>query len=173
MCYFGCNANKELLVKRKTNMRNAFYILCSIVITGCAKQNNCSPSSQSFTFQLNKSIDTSGNEVKTLDGSSRVFKFQYNYEHCEGAIGAAVSREIYFEIPATVQSNFSYADESLPQANAVIYLIAPIDPSLRIKKIVSGSIQGAQINSTKWHITASIDSGTEIINFEEDFIRAE
>jgi hypothetical protein len=163
---------KNCLSKEK-NMRHAFYILCSILITGCAKQNNCTPSSQSFTFQLNKSIDTSAKEVKTIDGSSRVFKFGYNYEHCEGVIGARVSREIYFELPATVQSNFSYADESLPQANAVIYLIAPIDPSLRIKKIVSGSIQGVQITPTKWHITASIDSGTEIINFEEDFISAE
>lgn len=159
--------------KKKTNMRTAFFILCCILIAGCDKKEDCTPSSQSFTFQLNKSIDTSANEVQTIDGNSHVFKFHYNYEQCEGAIGGYVRREIYFEVPATVQSNFSYADESLQQANAIVYLIAPINPSLRIKKIVSGSIQGTQINPEKWHITASVNSGTETINFEEDFIRAD
>jgi hypothetical protein len=172
MCYFGCNANKELHVKRKTNMRT-FYILGIILFTGCAKKDDCTPSSQSFTFQLNKAIDTSGNEVKAIDGSFHVFKFQYNYEQCEGIVGAPVSREIYFEVPATVQSSFSYAEESFQQVNAVVYLKAPINPSLRIKQIVSGVIHGTQINPTKWHITASVNSGSETINFDEDFIKAD
>lgn len=153
-------------------MNKAFYILSIFLIAGCDKQNDCTPSSQSFTFQLNKSIDILGNEVKVKEGGSCVFKFQYNYEQCEGVVGAPVSREIYFEVPATIQNNFSYANENWQQANAFVYLNAPNSPSLRIRNIVSGSIQGTQINSTKWRIIASVNSGTETISFEEDFIKA-
>lgn len=173
MGYLDATQIKNSLSNQKNNMRNAFYILCSILIAGCAKQDDCTPSSQSFTFQVSKSVDISASEVKAINGSSTVFKFQYNYEQCEGAVGSPVSREIYFEVPTTLQNNFSYANESLLQSNAVIYLKAPIDPALRIKRIVSGTIQGTKINLTKWHITASVNSGSEVINFENDFIRTD
>jgi hypothetical protein len=154
-------------------MRTAVF-LCFILFAGCAKnENNCTPSSQSYTFQSNKSIDTSAHTVSLVNGSQTVFKFQYNYEQCEGVVGAAVSREIYFELPSATQNDFSYSNESLTNANMLVYLIAPISPSLRIQKPVQGSIRGTQISSTKWHITASLNTGTEIINFEEDFLKIE
>ena len=103
-------------------MKPALYVLCIFLLASCAKDNdNCTPSSESFIFQANKSIDTSSHEVYVVDGNSTVFKFQHNYEQCEGAVGARVSRDIYFEVPAT-QSRFQYANESLLQANVLVYL---------------------------------------------------
>lgn len=154
-------------------MRAALF-LGLILFAGCAKnENNCTPSSQSYTFQTNKSIDTSAHAVSLVNGGQTVFKFQYNYEQCEGVVGAPVSREIYFEIPSTTQNDFSYSNESLSNANTFVYLLAPILPSLRIQKPVQGSIHGTLINSNKWHITASLNNGTETIQFDEDFLKIE
>jgi hypothetical protein len=158
---------------KKENMKTAWCILGIFLLIGCTKNDpNCTPSSQSFTFQANRSVDTSGYQVSATSGNNIVFKFQHNYEHCEGVVGAAISREIYFEVPST-QSSFQYSNESLLPANVFLYLKAPISPSLRITRISQGSIHGTQINTTKWHITASLISGTETINFDEDFIRIE
>jgi len=158
---------------KKHNMKPALCILCIFLLASCAKDNdNCTPSSESFIFQANRSIDTSSHEVYVVDGNSTVFKFQHNYEQCEGAVGARVSRDIYFEVPAT-QSRFQYANESLLQANVLVYLRAPINPSLRISKVVQGTIEGTQVSASKWHIAAALVSGGEVINFDRDFTRIE
>ena len=171
MCYFEATQGKDCLSNEKENMKTALCIIGLFLISSCAKDdNNCMPSSQSYTFQANKSIDTSAHEVSVVSGSSIVFKFQHNYEQCEGVVGARVSREVYFEVPA-MQSNFQYTNESLLPANVFVYLKAPIDPSLRTTRVVLGSVHGTQINASKWHITASLISGGETINFDEDFIR--
>jgi hypothetical protein len=154
-------------------MKTALCILCIFLLAGCAKdENNCTPSSQSFAFQANKSIDTTSHEVSVIVGNSTVFKFQHNYEKCEGVVGARVSREIYFEVPAT-QSHFQYANESLLQANVLVFLRAPINPSLRISKVIQGTIQGTQVSASKWHINASLISGGETTNFDQDFTMIE
>lgn len=154
-------------------MKTTLSILCIFLLASCAKDDNhCTPSSQSFTFQANKSIDTSLHEVSVIGGNNTVFKFQYNYEQCEGAVGARVRREIYFEVPVT-QNQFQYANESLLQANVLVYLIAPINPSLRIAKVVQGNIQGTRISSSKWHINGTIISGGETTNFDQDFTMIE
>jgi len=154
-------------------MKTVLFVVSIIILGGCAKnENNCSPSSQYFTFQTNKSMDTSAHEISVISGSSTVFKFQHNYEQCEGVVGAPVSREVYLEIPAT-QTNFQYANESLLQANVLVYLRTPINPSLRLTKVIQGTVQGTQVNASKWHITASLISGGETIIFNTDFTRIE
>ena len=159
---------------QKENMKTALSILVIFLLIGCTKNDpNCIPSSQSFTFQANRSVDTSGYEVSAASGNNIVFKFQHNYEQCEDVAGAAISREIYFEVAANTQNSFHYTNEGLLSANAFMYLKAPINPSLRITRIVQGSVQGTQINTSKWHVTASFISGTETINFDSDFIRTE
>jgi len=153
-------------------MRAALFaglILCA----GCAKnENNCTPSSESYTFELNKSIDTSHREVSLLSGTQTVFKFQYNYEQCDGVVGAAVSRDIYFEIPSATQNEFSYVND-LTSASALLYRVAPINPSLRMITPLAGSISGTRVSETKWHVTAVLNAGAETIRFERDFIKKE
>jgi len=162
------------LSNQKENMKTALSILVIFLLIGCTKNDpNCIPSSQSFTFQANRSVDTSGYEVSVASGNNIVFKFQHNYEQCEDVAGAAISREIYFEVLANTQNSFHYTNEGLLSANAFMYLKAPINPLLRIARIVQGSVQGTQINTSKWHVTASFISGTETINFDSDFIRTE
>jgi hypothetical protein len=87
-------------------------------------------------------------------------------------VGAPVSREIYFEIPRT-QSHFQYANESLLQANVLVYLRAPINPSLRIAKVVQGTIEGTQVSASKWHINALLISGRDTTNIDQDFTMIE
>ena len=158
---------------KKQNMKTALCILCIFLLAGCTKDdNNCTPSSQSFTFQANKAIDTSSQEVSVIGGNSTVFKFQHNYEKCEGLVGAPVSREIYFGIPRT-QSHFQYANESLLQANVLVYLRAPINPSLRIAKVVQGTIEGTQVSASKWHINALLISVRDTTNIDQDFTMIE
>jgi hypothetical protein len=55
----------------------------------------------------------------------------------------------------------------------LVYLRAPINPSLRLAKVVQGTIQGTQISTSKWHINVSLISGGETINFEQDFTMVE
>ena len=152
----------------------AAVLFAIILLVGCAKEDdNCTPASEFYTFQMYKTLDTSGNRVSIVNGNETVFDFKYNYQQCLGVVGAAISRDIYFQVPAETGDEFSYTGEGLSSANAMAYLVAPIYPDLRLRHLVQGSIHGRKTGPGKWHITASLDTGTEIINIDKDFLRTE
>jgi len=148
--------------------------LAIILLAGCAKHDdNCTSASEYYTFQTNKSLDTSANRVSIVNGNETVFNFRYNYEQCLGVVGGALSRDIYFEIPINTGNEFSYTGEALSNANALAYLVAPIYPALRLRPLVQGTIRGTRLSSAKWHIEASLNTGTEIIDIDKDFLRTD
>lgn len=152
----------------------AAVLFAAILMVGCAKHDdNCSPESESYTFQMYKSLDTSAGRVSIVNGNQTVFDFQCNYQQCAGVVGAAVSRDILFQLPLESEDEFSYTGEDLSNVKAMVYLVAPIYPALRLRPLVQGTIHGQKTGSTKWHITASLNTGTEIINIDKDFLRTE
>ena len=163
-----------MVVKVKKEKMRAAVLFVVVLLVGCAKHDdNCTPASETYTFQVNKSMDTSGAKVSIVNGNQAVFDFRYNYEQCLGVVGAAVRRDVYFQVPAETGDEFSYTGEGLPGSNAMVYLVAPIYPDLRLRQLVEGSIHGKKINSGKWHITASLNTGTEIVNIDKDFLRTD
>lgn len=152
----------------------ATVLFAAISLIGCAKHDdNCSPASEFYAFQMYKSLDTSAGRVSIVNGNQTVFDFRYNYQQCAGVVGAAVSRDIFFQVPLGSEDEFSYTGEDLSNVQAMVYLVAPIYPAMRLRPLVQGTIHGQKTGSTKWHITASLNTGTEIINIDKDFLRTE
>ena len=150
-------------------------VLCTVILLiGCAKHDdNCIPGSELYAFQMYKSLDTSAGTVTIVNGNQTVFDFSYNYQQCAGVVGAAVSRDIYFQVPPETGDEFTYSGEGLSNLKAMVYLVAPIYPALRLRPLSQGTIHGRKTGSARWHITASLDTGTEIINIDKDFLRTD
>jgi hypothetical protein len=152
----------------------AAVLFAVVLLLGCAKEDdNCTPASEFYTFQMYKTLDTSGNRVSIVNGNEIVFDFKYNYQQCLGVVGAAVSRDIYFQVPVETGDEFSYTGQTLSSANTMAYVVAPIYPDLRLRHLVQGSIHGKKAGSGKWHIIASLNTGTEIVNIDREFLRTE
>jgi hypothetical protein len=153
-------------------MRIFSFILVALLWTACTKKTLvCTPPADVFSWQANKTIDTSAHGVTVVTGTNTVFKFTHIYEHCPEAVGAYEDKSLYFEIPSSVQTSFIYNGvDELSVIKALTYLNAPINPALRTNRLTNGFIQGTKTSTTIWHVKV-VATGTsgENLNFEADF----
>src|SRR5690348_11335550 len=150
-------------------MRIASVCLLFLILFGCEKknENDCTPSSEKFIYQENKSIDTTGFDVNIVNGTSTVFEYRFIFQHCPGELGASVSQSVFFRLPdESIQTNFQLNDSTaLAGAGAVYFLNGPIDPRLRTRNISDGSIQATKKSASVWHLKGWVKTGSQTINF--------
>ena len=155
-------------------MRTLLFYFLIFAFFACKKnENECTRASDSYSYQLNKAVDTARNEVTIVGGSKVVFKFTHNYEQCRGAVGGFTRKSVYFELPPDV-SSFNFSDNAaLSQAGAVAYLEAPVNPQMRVMPISLGYIQGVKTTGGVWHIKGAVNAHGEVVEFEAGFTRVD
>lgn len=156
-------------------MRTLFIIAFLLGLAGCKKgKDDCTPASDSYVFYKDKTIAPQQGDVVLVDGPKTVFKYKHSYEVCPGVIGGYLSRSIYLEIPASVQTSFQISDSTgFANAHTVFFTDAPISSFFGTVPIAQGFLKGTRMGPGYWHLEGHLVLNNETVNINAHFREAE